>query len=101
MACAFEGWPHHTRHLSIHGLSLIAPHVALALVRLCFEAAAITAYGVSGFIAGIAPKRLGLALAASSNSLIVAASSLAVLSTIAWLPIEGDLIGGGWKSHGV
>ena len=77
---------------------MIAPHVALALVRLCFEAAAITAYGVSGFIAGIAPKRLGLALAASSNSLIVAASSLAVLSTIAWLPIEGAMIGESWQS---
>jgi putative copper resistance protein D len=76
---------------------LIAPHVALALVRLCFDAAAITAYGVSGFIAWIAPKRLGQAIAASSNFLIVAASSLAVLSTIAWLPIEAAMIGESWQ----
>jgi putative copper resistance protein D len=77
---------------------LIAPHVALALVRLCFEAAAITAYGVSGFIACIAPKRLGQAIAASSKFLIVAASSLAVLSTFAWLPIEAAMIGESWQS---
>jgi putative copper resistance protein D len=77
---------------------LIAPHVALALVRLCFDAAAIAAYGVSGFIAWIAPKRLGQAIAASSNFLIVAASSLAVLSTLAWLPIEAAMIGEGWQS---
>jgi copper resistance protein D len=77
---------------------LITPHVALALVRLCFDAAAITAYGVSGFIACIAPKRLGHAIAASSNFLIVAASSLAVLSTFAWLPIEAAVIGESWQS---
>jgi len=77
---------------------LIAPHVALALVRLCFDAAAIAACGVSGFIAWIAPNRLGLAIAASSNFLIVAASSLAVLSTLAWLPIEAAMIGDSWQS---
>jgi copper resistance protein D len=77
---------------------LIAPHVALALVRLGFDAAAITAYGVSGFIAWIAPKRLGQVIAASSNFLIVAASSLAVLSTFAWLPIEAAMIGESWQS---
>jgi len=77
---------------------LIAPHVALALVRLCFDAAAITAYGISAFIAGIAPKRLGQAIAASSNFLVVAASSLAVLSTFAWLPIEAAMIGDSWQS---
>jgi putative copper resistance protein D len=77
---------------------LIAPHVALALVRLCFDSAAITAYGISGFIACIAPKRLGRAIAASSNFLIVAASSLALLSTLAWLPIEAAVIGDSWQS---
>ena len=77
---------------------MIAPHVALALVRLCFDAAAITAYGVSGLIAWIAPKRLGQAIAASSNFLIVAASSLAVLSTVAWLPIEAAMIRESWQS---
>ena len=77
---------------------MIAPHLALALVRMCFDAAAITAYGVSGFIAWIAPKRLGQAIAASSNFLIVAASSLAVLSTLAWLPIEAAMIGEGWQA---
>jgi copper resistance protein D len=77
---------------------LIAPHVALALVRLCFDSAAITAYGISGFIACIAPKRLGQAIAASSNFLIVAASSLALLSTLAWLPIEAAVIGDSWQS---
>ena len=77
---------------------MIAPHVALALVRLCFDAAAITAYGVSGFIACIAPKRFGQEIAASSNFLIVAACSLAVLSTLAWLPIEAAMIGENWQS---
>jgi putative copper resistance protein D len=77
---------------------LIAPHVALALDRLCFDAAAITAYGISGFIAWVAPKRLGQAIAASSNLLIVAASSLTVLSTFAWLPIEAAVIGENWQS---
>jgi putative copper resistance protein D len=77
---------------------LIAPHVALALVRLSFDSAAITAYGVSGFIACIAPKRLGQAIAASSNFIIVAASSLALLSTLAWLPIEAAVIGDSWQS---
>jgi putative copper resistance protein D len=77
---------------------LISPHVALALVRLCFDAAAITVYGVSGFVVWIAPKRLGQAIATSSNFLIVAASSLAVLSTIAWLPIEAAMIGESWQS---
>jgi copper resistance protein D len=77
---------------------LISPHVALALVRLCFDAAAITVYGVSGFIVWIAPKRLGQAIAASTNFVIVAASSLAVLSTFAWLPIEAAMIGESWQS---
>ena len=77
---------------------MIAPHVALGLVRLCFDAAAIAAYGVSGFIAWVAPKRLGEAIEASSNLLIVAASSLAVLSTFAWLPIEAAVIGDSWQS---
>jgi putative copper resistance protein D len=77
---------------------LIPPHVALALVRLCFDAAAIAAYGISGFIAWVAPKRLGQAIAASSNLLIIAASSLAVLSTFAWLPIEAAVIGNSWQS---
>jgi copper resistance protein D len=77
---------------------LITPHVALALVRLCFDAAAIAAYGVSGFIAWIAPKRLGQAIAASSKFLIVAASSLALLWTFAWLPIEAAVIGESWQS---
>jgi putative copper resistance protein D len=77
---------------------LIAPHVALALVRLSFDAAAIAAYGVSGFIACIAPKRLGQTIAASSIFLIVAASSFAVLSTLAWLPIEAAMIGDSWQS---
>jgi putative copper resistance protein D len=58
----------------------------------------IAAYGVSGFIAWIAPKRLGQAIADSSNFLIVAASSLALLSTIAWLPIEAAMIGESWQS---
>src|ERR1700724_1462554 len=98
MARACEGRPYHARHLSIHGRSLIAPHVALALIRLCCEAAAIAAYGVSGFIACIAPKRLGQTIAASSNFLIVAASSFAVLSTLAWLPIEAAMIGDSWQS---
>jgi putative copper resistance protein D len=77
---------------------LIAPHVALALVRLSFDAAAIAAYGGSGFIAWIAPKRLAQTIAASSNFLIVAASSFAVLSTLAWLPIEAAMIGDSWQS---
>ena len=77
---------------------MIAPHVALALVRLCFDAAAIAAYGVSGFIACVAPKRLGQAITASSNFLTVAASSLAVFSTLAWLPIEAAVIGESWQS---
>ena len=77
---------------------MIAPHVALALVRLCFDAAAIAVCGVSGFIACIAPKRLGQAIAASSNLLIVAASSVAVLSTLAWLPIEAATVGESWQS---
>ena len=77
---------------------MIAPHVALALVRLCFDAAAIAAFGVSSFIAWIAPKELGQAIAASSNFLIVAASSLAALSTLAWLPIEATVIGQSWQS---
>jgi copper resistance protein D len=77
---------------------LIAPHVALALERLCFDAAAIAAYGISGFIAWVAPKRLGQAIAASSNFLIVAAGSLALLSTFAWLPIEAAVIGDSWQS---
>jgi putative copper resistance protein D len=77
---------------------LIPPHVALGLVRLCFDAAAIAAYGVSGFITWVAPKRLGEAIEASSNLLIVAASSLAVLSTFAWLPIEAAVIGDSWQS---
>ena len=76
---------------------MIAPHLALAVVRLCFDAAAITAYGLSGFIAGIAPKRLGQVIATSSNFLIVAASWLAVLSTLAWLP-EAAMIGESWQS---
>jgi putative copper resistance protein D len=77
---------------------LIAPHLALAVVRLCFDAAVITAYGLSGFIAWIAPKRLGQVIATSSNFLIVAASWLAVLSTLAWLPIEAAMIGESWQS---
>jgi copper resistance protein D len=77
---------------------LIAPHVALALVRLSFDAAAIAAFGVSGFIAWTAPRRLGEAIADSSNFIIVTASSLAVLSTLAWLPIEAAVIGGSWQS---
>jgi putative copper resistance protein D len=77
---------------------LIAPHVALPLARLCFDTAAIAAYGISGFIAWVAPKRLGQAIAASSNFLIVAAGSLALLSTFAWLPIEAAVIGDSWQS---
>jgi putative copper resistance protein D len=77
---------------------LIAPHVALALVRLCFDAAAITVYGVSGFIVWVAPKRLGEAISASSNFLIVAASSLTVFLAFAWLPIEAAIIGESWQS---
>jgi copper resistance protein D len=77
---------------------LIAPHVALALVRLSFDAAAITAYGVSGFIACIVPNRLGQVIAVSSNFVIVIATSLAVLSTLAWLPIEAAMIGDSWQS---
>ena len=77
---------------------MIAPHVALPLARLCFDTAAIAAYGISGFIAWVAPKRLGQAIAASSNFLIVAAGSLALLSTLAWLPIEAAVIGDSWQS---
>jgi putative copper resistance protein D len=77
---------------------LIAPHLALAFVRMCFDAAAITAFGVSGFIALIAPKRLSQAIAASSNVLVVAAGLLAALSTLAWLPIQAAMIGESWQS---
>src|SRR6202022_779138 len=51
-----------------------------------------------GFIACIAPKRFGQAIATSSDFLIVAACSLAVLSTLAWLPIEAAVIGENWRS---
>ena len=46
----------------------------------------------------IAPKRLGQAIAASSNVLVVAAGLLAALSTLAWLPIQAAMIGESWQS---
>jgi copper resistance protein D len=77
---------------------LIAPQAALAFDRLCFNAAAIAVYGSSGFITWAAPKRLGASLANASHAPIATAGLLAVLATLAWLPLEAATSGESWRS---
>lgn len=77
---------------------MIALQAALALDRLCFDAAAIAVYGSSGFIVWAAPKRLGVSLANASHAPIATTGLLAVFATLAWLPLEAATSGESWRS---
>ncbi|MFG1456686.1 copper homeostasis membrane protein CopD [Xanthobacter sp. VTT E-85237] len=75
-----------------------APETALALCRLLFSAAAIVMYGAGCFIAVVAPPRLGLKMSAAAGAGMRVASVVAFAASLAWLPLEAAVIGGGWPS---
>jgi putative copper resistance protein D len=77
---------------------LTGPQTVLALCRLTFYSASITVYGACGFMAWVAPKPLGREIAATTIPLMAAASILALLSTLAWMPTEAATIGESWLS---
>ncbi|MFG1425665.1 copper homeostasis membrane protein CopD [Roseixanthobacter glucoisosaccharinicivorans] len=77
---------------------MIAPETALALCRLLFSAAAIALFGAGCFIACLAPPRLGREIGSVAGAGLRAAAVVAVAASIAWLPIEAAVIGGGWPS---
>lgn len=77
---------------------MIAPETALALCRLFFYAAAVVLYGAGCFMAFLAPSRLGREIGAATGAGIQTAGFVALAASLAWLPIEAAVIGGGWPS---
>lgn len=77
---------------------MISPCSALAIDRLCFDASAIGIYGRSGFIAWIAPQPLGRSLTAWSRNAALVAVLLALVTALAWLPLEAATSGDAWRS---
>jgi putative copper resistance protein D len=77
---------------------VISPETALALCRLFFYAAAVVLYGAGCFMAFIAPSRLGREIGAATGAGIQTAGFVALAASLAWLPIEAAVIGGGWRS---
>ncbi|MFG1464859.1 copper homeostasis membrane protein CopD [Xanthobacter sp. DSM 24535] len=77
---------------------MIAPPAALALCRLFFYVATITFYGAACFIAFIAPPRLAREIGAATDAGIKTAAFVSLAASLAWLPMEAAVIGGGWPS---
>jgi putative copper resistance protein D len=75
------------------------PESALALARFVFYGAAIAMFGWACFTELLAPRPLGLEVAAASRRRIMAAGLLALVATLAWLPLEAATIGG-WATAG-
>jgi putative copper resistance protein D len=66
----------------------------LVLCRTSFYAAASVLYGCGSFVAFLAPPRLGQEI----NSPFRTASIVALLASLAWLPLQAAVIGDGWTS---
>jgi putative copper resistance protein D len=73
---------------------VISPATALVLCRTSFYAAASVLYGCGSFVAFLAPPRLGQEI----NSPFRTASIVALLASLAWLPLQAAVIGDGWTS---
>lgn len=77
---------------------MISPETGLALCRLFFSAAATVLYGAGCFFAFVAPPPLGRAIGAATRVNIKTAGFIAFAASLAWLPVEAAVIGGGWSS---
>lgn len=77
---------------------MIAPETALAICRLCFYAAVIGLYGSACFRTFITPSRLGQEIGAEVIRSAQIAGLVAFLASLAWLPCEAAVVGGGWPS---
>jgi copper resistance protein D len=73
---------------------VISSTTALVLCRISFYAAANVLYGCGCFEAFLAPPRLGHEISSPFQT----ASVVALLASLAWLPIQAAVIGGGWTS---
>lgn len=73
---------------------MIAPATALILCRASFDAAASVLYGCGCFVAFLAPPRLGQEISSPFRT----AGVVALLASLASLPIQAAVIGSGWTS---
>ena len=73
---------------------MIPPATALVLCRISFYAAASVLYGCGCFVAFLAPPRLGQEISSPFRT----AGVVALLASLAWLPIQAAVIGDGWTS---
>jgi putative copper resistance protein D len=73
---------------------VISPVTALVLCRISFYAAASVLYGCGCFVAFLAPPRLSQEIRSPFRT----ASVVALLASLAWLPIQAAVVGGGWTS---
>src|ERR1700730_6423111 len=94
MARALKRRPHDARLLRLHGRPVISPATALVLCRISFYAAASVLYGCGCFVAFLAPPRLRQEIRSPFRT----ASVVALLASLAWLPIQAAVVGGGWTS---
>src|ERR1700756_5876429 len=86
--------PRHARLLRVHGAPVISPAMALILSRISFYAAATVLYGSGCFVAFLAPQRLKQEIRSPFRT----AGVLALLASLAWLPIQAAVVGDNWTS---
>ena len=73
---------------------MIWPTMALILCRISFYAAATVLYGCGCFVAFLAPQRLRQEI----RSPFRPAAVVALLASLAWLPIQAAVVGDSWTS---
>ena len=73
---------------------MISPATALVLCRTSFYAAASVLYGSGCFVAFLAPQRLRQEIRSPFRT----AGVLALLASLAWLPIQAAVVGDNWAS---
>ena len=68
--------------------------MALILCQASFYAAATVLYGCGCFVAFLAPQRLRQEIRSPFGT----AGAVALLASLAWLPIQAAVVGDGWTS---
>jgi copper resistance protein D len=73
---------------------VISPATALILCRTSLYAAASVLYGCGCFVAFLAPQRLRQEISSPFRT----AAVVALLASLAWLPIQAAIVGDSWTS---
>src|ERR1700686_2408620 len=97
MACAFEGWPCHTRLVFLYGRALTALQAGIAACRLGSFASAMVLFGAGFFRSAFATGALGDFIAQRLRLCIGLGVVVALVGATASVPLGIAAIAGGWR----